>query len=85
MNIAIFKHCATFLPEHRSKHDPRRLAKGKKKKNRDRGGLKIRSCRIGGDRVSEEGSAILAKDYVELNPGRGRAPVTLNFSLDFLI
>lgn len=30
-------------------------------------------------------SAILAEDYVELNPARGRAPVTLNFSLDFLI
>lgn len=33
----------------------------------------------------EEGSAILAEDYVELSPEQGRAPVTLNFSLDFLI
>jgi len=33
----------------------------------------------------KEGSAILAKDYVELSPEQGRAPVTLNFSLDFLI
>lgn len=33
----------------------------------------------------EKGSAILAEDYVELSPGQGRAPVTLNFSLDFLI
>lgn len=38
-----------------------------------------------GGEGEEEGSAILAEDYVELSPRRGRAPVTLNFSLDFLI
>ena len=73
-------------------HNPRWLASDKTypymegDENLDRSSLKWKSVEgWRGLRKREEGSAILAEDYVELSPEQGRAPVTLNFSLDFLI
>lgn len=63
----------------------RPLLKWKDDKTREKKKEIEREWRGSGKGEGWKGSAILAEDYVELSLGQGRAPVTLNFSLDFLI